>query len=109
MILGIGLLYLIFVLCTGIRIPCLFYELSGLKCPGCGVTRMMVSLSRMDFVAAFQYNPFLFVTGPFLLAYLAASEVKYVLHGNRNMGKWQLFLWIELILLLLYGILRNIF
>lgn len=70
---------------------------------------MFASIARLDFAAAFHYNPFLFITGPFLVAYLAASEVKYVLHGNRNMGKWQLFLWIELILLLLYGILRNIF
>ena len=107
-ILGIGLLYLIFVLSTGIRIPCLFYELTGLKCPGCGVTRMLVSIARLDFAAALHYNPFLFVTGPIIVAYLAAAETKYVLHGNRSMGKWQLLLWAELILLLAYGILRNI-
>jgi hypothetical protein len=69
---------------------------------------MLVSIAKLDLAAAFHYNPFLFITGPFLVAYIAASEVRYVLHGNGNMGKWQLFLWIELILLLSYGILRNI-
>ena len=100
--------YLVFVLCTGIRIPCLFYELTGLKCPGCGITRMFVSLARLDIAAAFAYNPLIFVTGPFLLTYLACSELKYVSCGSRRMGHWEMFLWIELILLLVFGVLRNI-
>lgn len=69
---------------------------------------MLVSIAKLDLAAAFRYNPFLFVTGPLLVTYLAVSEAKYVLHGNRSMGKWQLFLAAELILLLAYGILRNI-
>ena len=70
---------------------------------------MFASLARLDFVSAFKYTPFLFVTGPFLLAYLIVSEAAYVLHGSRHMGKWEIFLWIELVLALAFGILRNIF
>ena len=108
-IFGIALAYLIFVLCTGLGIPCIFHAITKLECPGCGVTRMLISIVKLDFVSAFWYNPFLFVTGPFLIAYLIACEVKFIKHGNRNMGKWQIFMYVELVLALLYGVLRNIF
>ena len=109
MILAIALAYLVFVLLTGLGIPCLFSKITGLQCVGCGISRMLLALLRLDFVSAFRYNPFLFVTGPFLVAYLAASEVNYVLHGTKRMGKWEIFLWVELILAIAYGVLRNIF
>ena len=106
---GILLAYLIFVLCTGIGIPCVFSKITGLKCVGCGISRMFVSLARLDFVSAFKHNAFLFITGPFLIVYFAVSEIKYVLCGNGRMGKWEIFLWVELALGIAYGVLRNIF
>ena len=108
-ILGIAAVYLAFVLWTGSGIPCLFYEMTGLKCPGCGITRMLTSLLHLDVVSAFWHNPFLFVTGPFLIAYLAASEIRYIREGSRRMGKWEILLWVMLVLLIVYGVLRNIF
>ena len=108
-VLGIALAYLIFLLCTGIGIPCIFSKITGLKCVGCGISRMFVSLFKLDIVSAFWYNPFLFITGPFLLAYLAVGEIRYIRSGSRKMGKWEIFLWIELALAIVYGIFRNIF
>ena len=108
-ILGIGLAYLLFVLLSGFRIPCVFYELTGLKCPGCGITRMIASIVKLNFAAAFGYNPFLFITGPFILTYLVISEAKFVLYGDRKMGKWEAFIFVELILAIAYGVLRNIY
>lgn len=69
---------------------------------------MLVSISKLEFVAAFYYNPFLFITGPLIVAYLAFAEIKYVSCGSRRMGKFEIFLWAELLLLIVYGILRNI-
>lgn len=108
-ILGIALSYLVLVSSTGMGIPCLFYEITGFKCVGCGISRMFISLVRLDFYAAFKHNSFVFVTGPFIIAYLVCSDVKYVLHGNRRMGKWEIFMWVELALAIIYGIVRNIF
>ena len=108
-ILGVGVAYLIFFLCVGFGIPCVFREITGLKCPGCGISKMFVSLARLDFAAAFRHNPLIFTTGPFLPAYLVTSEIKYIRCGERNMDKWEIFLWVELALLLAYGVLRNIF
>ena len=108
MVLCIASAYLIFVLHTGIGIPCLFYEITGFKCVGCGISRMFISLIRLDFVTAFKHNSFIFITGSFIIVYLVCSEVKYVIYGSRRMGKWEIFMWVELILALVYGILRNI-
>lgn len=98
-----------FVQCTNISIPCVFYEVTGLKCPGCGITRMLVALAHGDIAAAFKHNAFLFVTGPLLVAYLVWCEVKYVRYDHRRMGKWEIFMWVELALTIAYGVLRNIF
>ena len=108
-IFGIGLAYLAFVLIAGFGIPCIFHLVTGLQCPGCGISRMFMSLAKLDFVAAFKYNSFVFLTGPFLLAYIIANEVKYIITGNNNMGKWEIFLWVESALAFAFGILRNIF
>ena len=50
-----------------IYIPCPIKELTGLYCPGCGITRMFKSLLELDFYAAFRYNPLLFIMLPFAL------------------------------------------
>lgn len=108
-ILLVGIAYLVFVLCTGLRIPCPFYEITDLKCPGCGISRMFVSLARLDVIAAFKYNPFVFITGPLLVIYLVSSEIEYVKHGRESTKKWGALLYAELLLALAYGVLRNLF
>ena len=108
-VLCVALIYLIFTLCTGIGIPCLFYKITGFKCVGCGISRMFIALAKLDIYTAFTCNPFLFVTGPFIIAYLVVSEVRYVRDGSRRMGKWEIFMWVEIALAIAYGILRNIF
>ena len=56
-----GLLYGIFVSYTGLAIPCLFRKVTGLLCPGCGVTGMCVALLHLDWRGAFSCHPVLFV------------------------------------------------
>ena len=70
---------------------------------------MLISIVKLDFASAFRYNSFLFVTGPILIAYFAISEIRYVIYGAEKMGKWDIILWVELALAILYGVLRNIF
>ena len=125
-ILGIGIIYLLSVTLPIKKgeplwhgIPCVFYEGTeyifkllnieheGIKCAGCGLSRMLISLVKLDFVSAFWYNPFLFITGPLLIAYLVAQNIKYIITGKENMGKWQIFLYVEGGLAVIYMILRN--
>ncbi len=48
---------------------CLIRNITGHECPGCGMTRALVSLSRLDAVGAWHYNRAVVVVAP-ILAYL---------------------------------------
>ena len=67
LVLLVGSAYAVFCLRTGWGIPCLFHLATGLQCPGCGVSRMLLALLRLDFPAAFRANPVLLCMLPFLL------------------------------------------
>ena len=69
---------------------------------------MLVSLVQLDLAAAFAYNPFLLVTSPLLLGLLLLSDYRFVRYGDASLGKAKILLWIELILLLLFGVVRNL-
>lgn len=44
---------------------CLFKTITGIGCPGCGMTRAFLELAEGNFIAAFHLNPF---SVPFFLA-----------------------------------------
>ena len=87
----------------GLSIPCLFHELTGLYCPGCGVTRMLFSLLKLDFYQAFRYNPLLFIM---LVIYIFFTLFKVVFKKKIIISEKVYF--VILILVIIYGILRNI-
>ena len=66
----LGIACLIWLRMGGPSVPCVFHKLTGLECPGCGVTRMILALSRLDLQAAMKANAFLTVTLPYLTAAL---------------------------------------
>ena len=108
-ILALGLGYAAFIHLTGWAVPCLFRQVTGLKCPGCGVTGMCLALLRLDLAAAFRWNPGLMVLAPFLGALMALLAVQYVRTGSWRPGRRQSgCLWGLLGLLLAWGAARNL-
>jgi hypothetical protein len=107
-ILSIGLLYLLWVLITDLRIPCIFNLVFKLECPGCGVTRMIASIVKLDFRSAFLFNPFLFLTFPIIFLLIIYSEIIYIRHGTHSLGRLEPLAFIELALALAFGIMRNL-
>ena len=104
-----GLVYFFVVTLTPFKIPCLFHELTGYMCPGCGVTRMIISMARLDFYSAFGYNKLLFVTMPVILYLVFSVERKYVVTGKRYLAKWEKCLaYVEIALLVIFGVVRNL-
>lgn len=47
----------------GSPMKCGFYQLTGLYCPGCGSGRAAAAFLRGNHLAAFRYNPMLFLLG----------------------------------------------
>ena len=90
-----------------VGIPCLFYEITGYYCPGCGITRLLFSLLKLDFYQAFRYNPLIFIliliTGIYWL-------VKFILKKFMNVSIEipNYVYYILLVIVIIFGILRNI-
>lgn len=93
-----------------IGIPCVYYELSGLYCPGCGMTRATFSLLQFDFYQAIRYNAFSIVIIPLIVLYAIGGLYAWLLNKTNFMyNKIPSIIWVIFILvLLLYGVLRNI-
>ena len=104
------IIYLILSHKYNIYIPCPIHFLTGYNCPGCGLTRMLFSILKLDFYQAFRYNPFLFILlFPSLIIYINYLYSKY-----KNKISWYSKIpnqvWYTLlVLLIVYGILRNIY
>lgn len=106
-VLGAGVLYLIWIKATGWMIPCIFRRVTGLKCPGCGVTHMLLELLRLDFTGARTQNAFLFYTLPLLAAEIIYARV--MASKRKQLPRWnEVLLLIYCAALIVFGILRNI-
>ena len=94
-----------------IGIPCLFYKITGLKCPGCGITRLIFSLIKLDFRQAFFYNPLVFILLPFIGFYIIYQEYLYITKKEDQIIKKipSYIYYVLIIILIIYAILRNIF
>lgn len=94
----------------GFSIPCMFNKITGLKCPGCGVTRMCLSILHFDFKSAFYHNPAIFCMLPIGVTLMISGAVKYIKHGRYKVSDAEnILMIIMIIVLLLFGIIRNIF
>lgn len=96
-----GLAY--FLVCDkiGFGIPCMFYKITGFKCPGCGVSRMCISLLKGDIYSAWLYNRGIMLMLPFI-AYLIIREVYlYIRYGDCTLKKWESVLAIIIVVILL--------
>ncbi len=108
-ILLIGFVYFIFVKLTPFGIPCVFNLLTGLHCPGCGVSRMFISLASLNFKAAFSYNAYIMIVGPIAAIFVIRHYVLYILNGKQKPKKFEtVLLVIAFVLMVIFGILRNI-
>jgi hypothetical protein len=101
--------YFIFGHFTHLYIPCPIHTVFHVYCPGCGVTRMLISIIHLDFVSAFRYNQLLFILLPFGIA----LYINYIYSVIKKKKAWyqRIPVWVYyliIILLLIFGVIRNI-
>lgn len=82
---------------------CLFYNLTGYQCPGCGMTGAFIAIGRGNFVLAWGYNPFSLI--------LLIMMIVYLLPYKNFLPKIiiNLTLGLLIILALIFVIYRNLF
>ena len=105
-----GALYLYFMGPGNIPLICVFHEVTGLYCPGCGAGRACYSILHGQFLEAFCYNPLLTVLLPLIGLYIAARMVDWVVTGGNHIDRKinvKFLTWV-LVIVVVYGVLRNI-
>lgn len=108
-IITIGLIYAIYIEITGDGLDCIIYESIGIKCPGCGITRMCMNILHLNFYEAFVSNELLFVALPIGFVWLIYKVFIYVKTGNSSLSKTEnICAYIFIVLVIVFCIIRNI-
>ncbi len=107
-LLTIGTAYAFFVMLTKKSIPCVFHSLTGLKCPGCGVSRMFLALFRFDLKEAFIANGAILCMLPLMSATAARFVYVYVRRGTVRDRAAEISVWFMVGVLLVFGVVRNV-
>ena len=104
------ILYILFVDVTGMGIPCLFRMLTGLKCPGCGITHSLISLLHGNIYEAFKCHDLFIISLP-VLAYLFIVYIcRYYQHHKFYLNRYENSItWILVILYVVRCIIINLF
>jgi hypothetical protein len=94
----------------GVRL-CLFHNITGLDCPGCGMSRAFHSIMNLKFMEALHYNIFslpFFLLLLFILIFDILRLFKVNLAIRLNETIFNSVITVLLFAVLAYGILRNL-
>lgn len=105
---SIGLLYYLITQLTPFRIPCFFQKLTGLACPGCGVSHFCIRLLHLDLAGAAKENLALTILMPIWAVSIAIRVIWHPKWFAKNSPAEAILLWGSIFLLLLFGIVRNL-
>jgi hypothetical protein len=104
-----ALCFFVFLSKKGIGIPCLFYRLTGLQCPGCGNSRAALALLQLDLPTALRYN-LLFPLEFLYLGWVVLHCCRSYLRGGSFTYKSPA-VWLDIALLaviMLWWLIRNL-
>lgn len=105
---ALGIVYAAVLEFTDFYIPCAFRVLTGLHCPGCGVSRFCMCLLHLDFVGAARANYALALLCPLWAAALIVRAL-WNPAWFRPRGKVEkVLLWGSVGVLSAFGVVRNI-
>ena len=109
-LIAVGLIYLIIYCSTGFSIPCLIYSVFHVYCGSCGVTRMLVYLSKFQFYEAFSSNCLLMCMLPLLVFFYVRHSYIYIRYGKHGLERWEkIVLWVAVVSILIFAVIRNLY
>lgn len=90
-----------------IKYKCPFNLFLNIKCPGCGVTRMFLSVFKLDFKSAFHYNSLFFISIILFIIYLIYVFICIILNKKYYKLNWNHAIVFSFIMVI-YAVVRNI-
>lgn len=60
---------------AAMRWPCVIRSITGLPCPGCGLSRAWLAMLRLDLLSAFRYHPMFWSIPIFMLYFLFDGQL----------------------------------
>lgn len=107
-IIAILLSIISFIILDYFHYECPYRKFFHIYCPGCGTSRMIKALFRLDIYQAFRYNPLMFIIIVILLPiYIIMNVIKYI-HSKTFYKITKKQIIILFIIMILYFILRNL-
>ncbi|BAL81886.1 hypothetical membrane protein [Selenomonas ruminantium subsp. lactilytica TAM6421] len=104
---ALGFAYLLLIGWLGRGIPCIFRLLTGYKCPGCGVTHLVLALLKGDIQGAWQANPAILLVLPLFIFWWCYDAYRWVKDGKRAHFPEKIG-YVLVVYFLIFGIWRNV-
>ena len=91
-------------------LPCIFWELTGYYCPGCGGTRACAALFRGEIVRSFLGHPVVVYTAVVFAWYMISHTIEYLTRGRLAVGMRyrDLYLYLAAAIILIQWVVRNL-
>lgn len=91
-------------------LPCIFWELTGYYCPGCGGTRACAALFRGEIVRSFLCHPVVVYTAVVFAWYMISHTIEYLTRGRLAVGMRyrDLYLYLASAIILIQWVVRNL-
>ena len=102
---SILILILLFLELTGYK--CIYRKIFNIYCVGCGFTRMIKAIIKLDFYQAFRFNPLLFILLILFIPYFIYQIYLFIKYNNIKEPSPKLLI-ILLIIFIRFMILRNL-
>lgn len=100
---------LLFVTKSDMPSICLIRRLTGLKCPGCGMSRALLALIRLDISAAIGHNLLVLPILLYIVYVLVCASISYIKSGKVSLFPKPEWLNISfLAVLVIFTVIRNI-
>lgn len=87
---------------------CLFHALTGLNCPGCGMTRALYALLHGNLRVALKDNALFILTLGALAVWAAQFVVRKIRHQPTTFSVPPKYLWLSLVIALVFAVVRNL-
>jgi hypothetical protein len=113
MVVGLGMAGLVTLFCFdpnhyALYPRCVFHQVTGLWCPGCGGLRAVHQLLHGHIAAAFSLNPFFVLLLPVMLLYSARCVAGKMRNPSKPFTVSKGWLWVFLAAACVFGVWRNL-